>query len=383
MTQFLDPESIADLCAYSGVDEAARDALFAVAARIRANEKWLAAATHLRDAAYGPERRLPPEADVIATFGDETPLVALLLSLESSRLIRAAQRARGVPEAIVRANCRDTGVGVQRYRAKTGGRVGMDYWLLGWCGYISGGDLYLLGRMQFMPRAFDGPIHVFRNRGDGRILALSVADVRFDAEGFCVPDDAPDAWTATFAEDEATVTGHPISPHGFAVREPVTLGKAEWARVFGPGDPVLEMHIPDAEPFTRDVLRASFEQALDFFPRHYPQHAFKAFVCESWIFNTQLREMLGPQSNLVAFQREGYLFPIPGDLAYIVYFIFGERHIDLATAPRDTRLRRAVLDALAAGQHLRHGGFFLLRDDVARFGQQPYQDTRHQMNDER
>jgi hypothetical protein len=373
MTNFLDPKSIGDLCAYSGVDAAARDELFAVAERIRATERWLAAATHLRDAAFGPERRLPPEADVIAIFGEETPLVALLLSLESSRLIRHAQRARGVPEAIVQANCRDTGVGVQRYRAKTGGQVGMDYWLLDWCGYISGGDLYLLGRMQFMPRAFEGPIHVFRHEGDGRVLALSSTDVRFDADGYCAPDDAPGAWTVTFAEDEAAVTGHPISPQGFAVGELVTLSKAEWARVFGPGDPVLEMHIPDAEPFTLDVLRDSFEQALNFFPSYYPQHAFKAFVCESWIFNTQLRDMLGPQSNLVAFQREGYLFPIPGDLAYIVYFIFGERFINVVTAPRDTRLRRAVLDALATGQRLRHGGFFLLRDDVARFGQQPYQ----------
>lgn len=88
---------------------------------------------------------------------------------------------------------------------------------------------------------------------------------------------------------------------------------------------------------------------------------------------TQLREMLGPQSNLVRFQRQGYLFPLPAELESTLYFIFWRMKVDPNTAPRDTRLRRAILDHLQAGKPLRSGGFFLLRDDVSRFSEEPYQ----------
>ena len=69
---------------------------------------------------------------------------------------------------------------------------------------------------------------------------------------------------------------------------------------------------------------------------------------------------------------EGYLFPLPSNGKDGLYYVFGRRDIDLSTAPRDTRLRRAMIDHLAAGHRLRCGGFFLLPEDVPRFGDEPY-----------
>ena len=53
---------------------------------------------------------------------------------------------------------------------------------------------------------------------------------------------------------------------------------------------------------------------------------------------------MGILTNRVLWQQELYLHPIPsGDRSGLV-FVFGKDDIDLNTAPRDTSLRRALLD---------------------------------------
>jgi hypothetical protein len=51
---------------------------------------------------------------------------------------------------------------------------------------------------------------------------------------------------------------------------------------------------------------------------------------------------------------------------------FGDVEPDLATAPRDTRLRRAMLDRVSAGGRLRADGMLLLTEDLPRYGTHPY-----------
>jgi hypothetical protein len=82
--------------------------------------------------------------------------------------------------------------------------------------------------------------------------------------------------------------------------------------------------------------------------------------------------MLPANSNLLAFQRQGYLFPLPSNGADGLYFIFGNRLIDPATAPQNTQLQRVVIKHLQAGGKLRRGGFLLLPEDVEKFGREPY-----------
>jgi hypothetical protein len=88
--------------------------------------------------------------------------------------------------------------------------------------------------------------------------------------------------------------------------------------------------------------------------------------------------MLPPESNIVRWQREGYLLPGDDDAESFLVFTFGSPTIDLATAPRDTRLRRAVVEHLAGGGQLRCGGYLLLRVDLGRFGAQPYRQASEQ-----
>ena len=56
--------------------------------------------------------------------------------------------------------------------------------------------------------------------------------------------------------------------------------------------------------------------------------------------------------DIVRFQREFYLYPHAGGPGFLWAFVFTEKYPDPATAPRDTFLRRAVLDWLGEGKRL-------------------------------
>ena len=76
---------------------------------------------------------------------------------------------------------------------------------------------------------------------------------------------------------------------------------------------------------------------------------------------------------MVHWQKELYLYPIPSGDRSGLRFIFGKDDIDISTAPRDTSLRRALLDHLQVGGRLISGGMFFLCEDFEGFGSQIYQ----------
>jgi GNAT domain-containint protein len=123
---------------------------------------------------------------------------------------------------------------------------------------------------------------------------------------------------------------------------------------------------------TLERCRESMQQALDFFPRYFPDASFAGFACGSWILNPQLEQIYRPDSNMVLWQRELYLFPVPSGDRSGVYFIFGTDDVDPRSALRDTSLRRALLDHIDRGGRLIGGGMFLLAEDFAQFGTQHY-----------
>lgn len=305
-------------------------------------------------------------------------LFYLLLVLAAVPKMRAIQQPNGVPEAITRATCGDIGGAARRYRRLFDGQFGLERWLLPWFRHWADGDIHRLGRFQYMIRPFRGKLEVYRHRQTGWTLALAAEDIRFNREGYNDGTggvwDTEQGWTSRLVHAQDAVTGSPLSPFGVAVRRETTLSLHEWERVLTRGDTVLEMHIPDGEPMPPEVCLDSMQKALEFFPQVYPNQPFHAFACYSWIFNTQLAEMLSPSSNLVQFQQEPYLFPLPSGGKDGLYFVFNrhEEEFDLATAPRDSTLRRAFAEHLEAGKHLRCGAIFLLKDDLAFYGTQHY-----------
>lgn len=116
----------------------------------------------------------------------------------------------------------------------------------------------------------------------------------------------------------------------------------------------------------------SMRRATAFFRHHFPDRPFASITCWSWIFNTQLDGILPPEANLVAYQRELYLYPVASSPNSGLWFLFLQDTFDAATAPRDTALQRVVLEFLATGQPWRNGAMFFLTEHLDSFGSQRY-----------
>ena len=371
---FLDPAEFKANREYAALDPQLDPLLEETARRVRHSPALLRLAWHClrllhdhRDYTLFPQWPMSDKA-----LGDLSGLFYLLIALSAFPPMRRRHRERGIPEEITR-NCGHHLAESMRLRQMVAnGQTGVFPRALSWQRHHIEGELFLLGRMEYMLRPFRGLVQVFRNCETGEVLALAEDGVRFTREGYIDRDCNGEAWESHLVEQGGTVGGCPISPFGMAIRREVQLARRHWVCSLKRGDTVLEMHIPAGGGMTLERCQDSMRRALDFFPRYFPDRPFSGFACTSWILGTHLQEMFPPSANLVRFQKELYLFPHPSSGRDGLYFIFGANEVDPATAPRDTSLCRAFLDYMAAGRRLRGGGMFVLAEDFRHFGSQYY-----------
>ncbi|HEU5103368.1 MAG TPA: acyltransferase domain-containing protein [Roseiflexaceae bacterium] len=367
---FLDLREITRNCAEAQLGEAATQTLLDLAQRIVATPAVCAivsAAHHCVYETTDDYTAATQQAD--AVMGAEADLLHALLVLDCIRLVREKHAQRGVPSEISRAVSQRHAIAWLRDAIEQRGHVGISDWIPGWCRTVGSGELYRLGRLEFVLKAWDYPFRGYANTHTHKAIVLAEAGQQFNDDGYF---GGSVTWTTTLSATDDAVIGFPISPEGYALQQQVRLPATEWHLALKHGDPVLDIHVPAEGALTIEALRDALRQAETFFDHYYPQRPFVAYVCDSWLFSPQLQAMLPPDSNILRWQREGYLLPGEDDSESFLTFTFGSKTIDIATAPQDTRLQRAVIAHLAANGKLYCGSWVLLRSDLNRFGTQPY-----------
>ncbi|MBA3685581.1 MAG: DUF5596 domain-containing protein [Planctomycetes bacterium] len=284
---------------------------------------------------------------------------ALVLLSGWPRLERR-HRARGIPSDITRATLADFAMRLREHQRKHG-QWGLD--AHGWLSRHFRDRIYQLGRLQFETAGAEKTVHVYQD-DDGEVALLAAPGSAFRADGLLASafaGDAPVAFTAALSIDAVRIVGHPFDRDGLVRAEPIVLDARRWRCVLRPGDPVLAVHITAYGPMDDAACSASFAQALDFFPKHVPEHPFAAFTCVSWLMDGQLARWLPADGNIVRFLRRYHLFPIEGaDATQHFERIFGGA-VDLATAPQATQLQRVLVAHLRAGGRWHRGGGLILR----------------------
>ncbi|MBU4201317.1 MAG: DUF5596 domain-containing protein [Verrucomicrobia bacterium] len=311
-----------------------------------------------------------------STLGDQAGFFFLLIGLSLVPRLRRYHQMLGVPETVTRETSQQVRCFCDNFQRAKGGDIGIFTNQLNWLrNYVRGQLYFRIGRLEYWARGFDAQLTVFRHRQTGRVIALANDEACFNPEGLM---DEPDkravgapTWNPTLRLTEDAVVGFPISPRGSAEHREIRLPFAEWQLMLGPGDPVLDIHIPPGGDMGPDKCLDSLTRARDFFKTTFPHRAPVGFICRSWIFSPCLEHCLPPESNLVRFLKEMYLFPIASTDPNI-WFVFFQDKFDPATAPRNTSLQRALLDYLVAGHTWRNGGMFFLADDLPAFGTQGY-----------
>jgi hypothetical protein len=130
---------------------------------------------------------------------------------------------------------------------------------------------------------------------------------------------------------------------------------AHVADAFPEGDPALGVHIPESGPLTPNACDESLASAQPFFARHFPETPTRLGICTSWLLDPQLADYLGPESNIMRFQRRFELVGegFDGD-ADVLRFVFHRIAPSIEELPQRTTLERAIVAHLRAGKHWRN-----------------------------
>jgi len=118
------------------------------------------------------------------------------------------------------------------------------------------------------------------------------------------------------------------------------------------GDVAIETHIPQGEPLTKDACLQSFAMAKEFFEKIFPQAKPQYFMCDSWLLNPNLAEILKEESNIVQFMRLWTPIPFVSDnssQAVERVFGFGFKKENIENAPESSSLQRALKKYLIDG----------------------------------
>jgi hypothetical protein len=375
MPSWLTPGEIRAHREYCGLDASADEPLSRAAVLIWADPalKLLAWHCYRRLYVHTDSRGFSDWPSMRAALGDLAGALYVLVSLAMVPQVKAAHTALGVADEVTRDTCFQVECFALNYRDAHDGQWGILLGQLFWLRHYTAGRLFRIGRFEYMIRPYHGP-RAYRHERTRDVVALADDATRFNAEGF-IPigeEHSEGDFTATLEERDGQVIGYPISPGGMAVDQRVTLDLAQWQPGLARGDLTLDMHIPSGGGMTPEACRDSLTRAPAFFAATFPDRHCVGVSCVSWIYNTQFEDMLGPEANLVGHMRELYLYPVHSSGRDGLYFLFYTDDVDPATARRDSSVRRAVLDHLAAGNRLRCGGMFTLTEDVARYGTDHY-----------
>lgn len=236
--------------------------------------------------------------------------------------------------------------GVDEYRKRNDGAYG--YHLLGWFQIAADGRLFRINclEIELLPN-FETNAVVFVNENGESVafadnLQLHRSGFPLGAKNF---EDAKASWTADICETPDEWKGYPFDDKGFVSKKQVSLPKGKWRKALSSGDGVINLHIPAGVAFTEEALDQSVVAARRFLKDYFPDFDYKAFVCYSWLLDSQLEMLLGENSNIVRFGKRFRKISSKSDGTDVFYFVFNKPFgtiPEICTLPENSRLERAL-----------------------------------------
>lgn len=294
---------------------------------------------------------------IVDPLGDLIGPFYLLIALSGVDPMRKSHRARGIPDRHSRFTAGDIRVWINEYitrgvpldhaftRPFDPMPVGIHARGLAWTSRSLIEQIVRVERLQFIHAPFRPPFTIRRRHDGGEIAVVAEKSLWFDASGWRCNDDEKGVFESA---DPSKGHGTRIAANGRALADPIDFIASDWETLVGPGDPILEIHIPEDGPMDFAQCGTSFRAALESYTTWYPDRPFKAFSCGSWLLDPQFQDYLSDTSNLVQFQRASRLFPLTKGRGRSGLLRIFESD-DLPNLPRDTSMRRAYLDHLETG----------------------------------
>lgn len=380
-----EPAAIAERARWVGVDDQGCELVASAARTIAASPVLRAAAALLSHLLFDVPCTVRLDANAVplpasAPEGEAVRLFYAVLFLSRVDDLRARHERLEVDPEDTRRLLGDIGLWISEHRRRYG------EWALSevlWLRRHFHLQIFQVGRLQYEFEDFAWPFEVWRSRRSGRAVVLVDGEHQVRTDGRFADADSTSVFPPTDQENPNTgsrhafttrapatnahVTGHAVTADGLIQEEPVQLPLPEWALVVCPEDPVLAVHIAASGPLVLDEVKLSLQDAVRFFADRYPAYRARAFTCDSWLLDPQLKPYLNAESNIMRFQRLFLPVPLPGaDDRQHLERVFPEWRaaIDRGTldrsaldsAPQTTTIERATVAHIRDGRAWRIGG---------------------------
>ena len=172
------------------------------------------------------------------------------------------------------------------------------------------------------------------------------------------------AYDADFVETDDYFEGYAVNREGLAENKRTRLYKKDWKCILQPGDALLKVHIPTGPKLTKESCDDAYRKAVELFPRCYPEHDFKGFVCNTWLLAPIMKTFLKEDSNIVKFQEPFHIFPAKNDAPDVFWYVFKKTvqsaaEVNPAELPEGNSMQRGVKSLLLQGKFVHQFNGFI------------------------
>lgn len=222
---------------------------------------------------------------------------------------------------------------------------------------------YRIGRLLFEITKFNSAFEVYRNKQTGEMISVALPGFQYMPTGKRPPSTyTGELFEPYIKQDGDTMECFAFDEEGNFSNTPITIKVSDYEKVLQTGDDVLSVHIPADGRMTPELIDEAFALADKFFADHYADVDFKAYVCSSWLLNTDIKEFLNPESNIVRFQKRFRIVVTTVNGYSLFWHVFGTPNIGpLDELVPKNDFQKKFLDRVKAGQTLYNGYGYILK----------------------
>ena len=118
------------------------------------------------------------------------------------------------------------------------------------------------------------------------------------------------------------------------------------------GDKLISVHIPSDALMTQENLNDSYNMALSFFEKYFPEYSNKIMYCQSWLLDPALKNLLPANSKILKFQSEYKIINVSNEDSQFMTWIFKKKFDDYSLLPENTSLQKSVKSFLLSGGNI-------------------------------
>lgn len=112
---------------------------------------------------------------------------------------------------------------------------------------------------------------------------------------------------------------------------------------------VIGIHIPSDADFSPSTIDKSLINAKKLFTEYYPNLANAEYRCHSWLLDSQLKDMIRQNSNIISFQNRFEIFD-EGEIGTdFIEWLYNTESTDYSALPENTALQRNMKIHLLSG----------------------------------